>query len=92
MTPHIAVLTIYAVHAILVLRLYGLYSKKRFVYGLSLLLIVTLSVDIYIAVTMLPRFDTVLTIPGIETVCAGDTSTHFAFIWYGAIPEDVISS
>ena len=70
------------VHAILILKLYGLYGSKSLVYALSFLLFSTLTADIYIAATLLPRFDAIISVPGVPSICAGNAGPHFVLIWY----------
>ena len=74
------VYTIYTVHAILVLRLYGLYGNKRMVYGLLFLLFCSLAVEIYVAAKLLPHFH-VESIPSLGPVCVGEPGNKFALIW-----------
>ena len=81
-TLRAGIFSFYTIHAIFILRLYGLYGSKRMVYSLSSLLVLTLLAEIYVAVQLLPHFSAVATDPSIGSVCVSGTGHQFAFVWY----------
>lgn len=78
--PHTGIFTVYMVHAILILRFYGLYGSKRLAYSLLALLLISLGGEIYIADKLLPHFHAA-SIPVLGSICVGDPGNEFAMIW-----------
>ena len=74
-------ITIYTVHSILILRLYGIYGSKKLVYILCALLGVSLAVEIYVIVKFAPKFLEVDLGPSIGHVCVTAQTRNMAFIW-----------
>ena len=79
------ILTIYALHIILLLRLYGLYGGKRLVYGLSCLMLCAFGADICIVAMREPLYTTV-SIPHIGVLCVPKSGDAFRVIWYVFTP------
>ena len=82
LTVYLGICTIYTIHAILILRLYGLYGSMRLVYGLCCLVVLTLAAEIYIAVVLVPPFTAMQTVPSIGVMCIPGPGNAFALIWY----------
>ncbi|KAJ3552639.1 hypothetical protein NM688_g4045 [Phlebia brevispora] len=81
---------IYTVHAILILRLYGLYGSKILMYTLSTLLCLAFAAELYVAVTFSPTFISVDLGPVIGNACVTENTTKMSFIWIPILTFEII--
>ena len=77
----LGIVTIYTVHIILVLRLYGLYGNKRLMYALSAFLCLSFVAEVYVVVTLAPNSTVVDLGPRIGRVCVPTVADELPFIW-----------
>ncbi|KAJ3552635.1 hypothetical protein NM688_g4043 [Phlebia brevispora] len=85
-----AVSVIYTVHAILILRLYGLYASKRLLYCLLTLFGFAFAAELYIAVRFTPTFLAVSLGPPIGSVCVTQDMTKLTFIWIPILIFEIV--
>ena len=78
-------------HAILILRLYGLYGSKKMLYMLVLLLSLALGAEIYIAVMFSPDFAEIGLGPGIGNVCVTESTIRMSYVWYRGTTGRIIA-
>ena len=80
-TYDIAISVISVLHAILILRLYGLYGSKKLAYALSILLAATIAAEVYIVVQYAPTFVQVGLGKEIGNVCVPSVPHNMVMIW-----------
>lgn len=68
-------------HAILILRLYGLYGSRKLAYALSVLLAATIAAEVYIVVQYAPTFVETGLGKEIGNVCVPSYSHKLTLIW-----------
>ena len=78
---HKGISVISVVHAILILRLYGLYGTKKLVYALSILLALTIAAEFYVAVKFAPNLVGLNLGKEIGEVCTPNFSHKVTLIW-----------
>ena len=90
LTLQAGVFTIFAVHVILVMRLYGLYGSKRVMYGLCSLLCSTTAVEIYVVSRLVPNLYAVTSVPSVGAICVSTVGSKFALIWYARLELELM--
>ena len=73
--------TLYTVHSILVLRLYGLYGSKRLVYLLLTFLCVAFAAEVYVLVAYAPNSISIDVGMHVGRACMVTDTSKTGFVW-----------
>ncbi|KAJ3534775.1 hypothetical protein NM688_g7082 [Phlebia brevispora] len=87
---HQGITVIYTIHAILILRLYGLYGSKKLMYALSTLLALAFGAELYVAVSFSPTFIAVDLGSPIGNVCVTENTSKMSFVWIPILTFEII--